>query len=417
MTEIISVRFKNGGKEYYFNPNGVQYKPGQSVIIETSRGVEFGECTKGNTMVDEMTLVSPLRPVLRPASPEDEKRLALNKQKEAEAFAICEKKIAEHNLDMKLVEVEYNFEGSKILFFFTSDGRVDFRELVWDLAAIFHTRIELRQIGVRDEAKLLGGLGICGRPFCCSAFLDDFQPVSIKMAKTQNLSLNPTKISGACGRLMCCLKYEQDAYEDALKRCPKVESLVETPDGVGTIRSVNLLRETTRVRLDSSPDTAEVYPCEELKVIRSGKGKRPEGYEIPEPQPKPERTHLRETAPIPQEKTPAEKAHPPKASRRSQAPAAATEPNTEAENPATRQKKNKNQARQKKPRKKTSPQGQTAPAEKPAPAPEGKQSQDSAGKKSGNQGQRRNNYHRNFHRKKSGENAQGENAVPKNPQS
>ncbi len=417
MTEIISVRFKNGGKEYYFNPNGVQYKPGQSVIIETSRGVEFGECTKGNTMVDEMTLVSPLRPVLRPASPEDEKRLALNKQKEAEAFAICKKKIAEHNLDMKLVEVEYNFEGSKILFFFTSDGRVDFRELVRDLAAIFHTRIELRQIGVRDEAKLLGGLGICGRPFCCSAFLDDFQPVSIKMAKTQNLSLNPTKISGACGRLMCCLKYEQDAYEDALKRCPKAESLVETPDGCGTIRSVNLLRETARVRLDSSPDTAEVYPCEELKVIRSGKGKRPEGYEIPEPQPKPERTHLRETAPTSQEKAPAEKAHSPKASRRSQAPAAATEPNTEAENPAARQKKNKNQARQKKPKKKTAPQGQTAPAEKPAPSPEGKQAQDNTGKKSGNQGQRRNNYHRNFHRKKSGGNAQGENAAPKNPQS
>lgn len=295
MTEIISVRFKEGGKDYYFNPNGVQYEPGQYVIIETSRGVEFGECTKGNSMIDERTLFSPLRPVLRAATEEDKKRVEANKKKEAEAFVICEKKIAEHGLDMKLVEVEYNFEGSKILFFFTSDGRVDFRELVRDLASIFHTRIELRQIGVRDEAKLLGGLGICGRPFCCSSFLDDFQPVSIKMAKTQNLSLNPTKISGVCGRLMCCLKYEQDAYEDALKRCPKNDSLVETPDGVGTICSVNLLRETAKVHLDKSPEKTDEYACAELKVIRSGKGKRPEGYELPE-QPKTEHSTSHETS-------------------------------------------------------------------------------------------------------------------------
>ncbi len=295
MTEIISVRFKNGGKEYYFNPNGMQFKPGQSVIIETARGVEFGECTQGNRLVDEMTLVSPLRPVLRAATPADELTLEQNKKKEARAFEICEKKIAEHGLDMKLVEVEYNFEGSKILFFFTSEGRVDFRELVKDLASVFHTRIELRQIGVRDEAKMLGGLGVCGRPFCCAEFLEDFQPVSIKMAKTQNLSLNPAKISGACGRLMCCLKYEQDAYEDALKRCPKNESLVETPDGVGVICAVNLLREQVRVRLDQSPDTPQNYPCQEIKVIRSGKGKRPEGYELEEPAVK--EPHLRQTAP------------------------------------------------------------------------------------------------------------------------
>ena len=296
MTEIISVRFKEGGREYYFNPNGVQYSPGQNVIIETSKGIEFGECTKGNSMIDEMCLYSPLRPVLRAATAEDKKRMAVNKKKEAEAFSVCEKKIAEHGLDMKLVDVEYNFEGNKILFYFTSDGRVDFRELVRDLAYVFHIRIELRQIGVRDEAKLLGGLGICGRPFCCSSFLENFQPVSIKMAKTQNLSLNPTKISGVCGRLMCCLKYEQDAYEDAVKRCPKNESLVETPDGVGTICSVNLLRETVRVRLDNSPDTVESYSCEDLKIIRSGKGKRPEGYELPTPQPKQQTHQLQDAA-------------------------------------------------------------------------------------------------------------------------
>jgi cell fate regulator YaaT (PSP1 superfamily) len=295
MTEIISVRFKNGGKEYYFNPNGMKFQPGQNVIIETARGVEFGECTQGNSYVDEMTLVSPLRPVLRAATAEDQRTLEQNKKKEARAFEICEKKIAEHQLDMKLVEVEYNFEGSKILFFFTSDGRVDFRELVKDLAGVFHTRIELRQIGVRDEAKMLGGLGVCGRPFCCSEFLEDFQPVSIKMAKTQNLSLNPIKISGVCGRLMCCLKYEQDAYEDALKRCPKNESLVETPDGVGTVCAVNLLREQVKVRLDQSPETPQNYPCEDIKVVRSGKGKRPEGYELEEAPAK--EPHLRAAAP------------------------------------------------------------------------------------------------------------------------
>jgi cell fate regulator YaaT (PSP1 superfamily) len=303
MTEIISVRFKNGGKEYYFNPNGMQFQPGQNVIIETARGVEFGECTQGNSMVDEMTLVSPLRPVLRAATPEDLRTLEQNKKKEERAFEVCEKKIAEHDLDMKLVDVEYNFEGSKILFFFTSDGRVDFRDLVKDLASVFHTRIELRQIGVRDEAKMLGGLGVCGRPFCCSEFLEDFQPVSIKMAKTQSLSLNPIKISGVCGRLMCCLKYEQDAYEDALKRCPKNESLVETPDGVGTVCAVNLLREQVKVRLDQSPENPQSYPCEEIRVVRSGKGKRPEGYELEEPAPKEPR--LKAAAPATPAATPA----------------------------------------------------------------------------------------------------------------
>lgn len=282
MTEIISVRFKSGGKEYYFNPNGVQVQEGQEVIIETSKGIECATCVKGNTMIDEMELVSPLRPVLRIATQNDLKQLEENRKKEAKAFQICQDKILEHGLEMKLIEVEYSFDGSKILFFFTADGRVDFRALVKDLASIFRTRIELRQIGVRDEAKMLGGLGICGRPFCCSSFLGDFHPVSIKMAKTQNLSLNPTKISGACGRLMCCLKYEQDAYTDLLKRAPKQDSLVETPDGVGVVNQVNLLRETSKVILDSDPDTPRYYKNSELTVIRSGKGKRPAGYEKPE---------------------------------------------------------------------------------------------------------------------------------------
>lgn len=301
MTEIISVRFKEGGKAYYFNPNGIQVAPGEQVIIETSRGTEFGLCVEGNRLIDEMELVSPLRPVVRKATENDLLVVEKNHEKEKKAFDICQKKIAEHGLDMKLVEVEYNFDGSKILFFFTSEGRVDFRNLVRDLASVFHTRIELRQIGVRDEAKMLGGLGVCGRPYCCNAFLEDFHPVSIKMAKTQNLSLNPTKISGACGRLMCCLKYEQDAYEDLLKRVPKQESLVETPDGVGTVTYVYLLREQAKVRLDNDPENPQIYSCSDLKVIRSGKGKRPEGYEEPERQERPQRT-LHQNAPEPVQK-------------------------------------------------------------------------------------------------------------------
>ncbi len=313
MTEIISVRFKEGGKSYYFNPNGLKVAVGDRVIIETSRGIEFGECVEANRLIDEMELVSPLRPVVRKATPADFEAMEANKEKQAKAYEVCQQKIQEHGLDMKLVEVEYNFDGSKILFFFTSEGRVDFRALVRDLAAIFHTRIELRQIGVRDEAKLLGGLGVCGRPYCCNAFLDDFHPVSIKMAKTQNLSLNPTKISGACGRLMCCLKYEQEAYEDVLTRTPKLESLVETPDGVGTVNSVQLLREKVKVRLDSDPDNPQVYSNSEITVIRSGKGKRPEGYELPETPVKAERPRLRATAPVttpPAEEKPAEEKKP-----------------------------------------------------------------------------------------------------------
>ena len=285
MTEIIGVRFKDGGKLYYFNPNGVQVQAGQHVIIETSKGIEFGECALANTMIDEMELIAALRPMLRVATEADYAQVKSNQEKEKKAFQICRDKIAEHKLEMKLVEVKYSFDGSKILFFFTADGRVDFRHLVKDLASIFCTRIELRQIGVRDEAKIMGGLGICGRPFCCSQFLSDFQPVSIKMAKTQNISLNPTKISGVCGRLMCCLKYEQDAYEDLLKDTPKLESLVNTPDGVGVVNQIQLLREQVKVVLDSDPDTPKVYRKEDIEIIRNGKGKRPPGYEFPVPAP------------------------------------------------------------------------------------------------------------------------------------
>ena len=281
MIEIISVRFKSGGKQYYFNPNGLKFEEGDGVIVETSRGSEYAECVQANTMIDEMELMAPLRPVVRVATEEDKQIVAKNLEKQAKAFDICQEKILEHELDMKLVEAEYSFEGNKIVFFFTSEGRVDFRALVKDLASALHARIELRQIGVRDEAKMLGGLGICGRPFCCSQFLNEFQPVSIKMAKTQNLSLNPTKISGTCGRLMCWLKYEQDAYEDLVKHAPKADSFVETPDGAGTVTSVNLLRETVQVRLDNDPETARCYHNCELCVVRNGKGRRPEGYVEP----------------------------------------------------------------------------------------------------------------------------------------
>ena len=298
MTEIISVRFKSGGKHYYFDPGGLTVTPGQGVILETSRGLEYGECVRGNTTIEDEAVVQPLRPVVRIATSKDLETLQRNREKEKRAFGICQEKIQAHGLDMKLVDVEYAFEGNKILFFFTSEGRVDFRALVKDLAGVFHARIELRQIGVRDEAKMLGGLGICGKPFCCATFLDEFQPVSIKMAKTQSLSLNPTKISGTCGRLMCCLKYEQEAYEDLLKRAPKNESFVETPDGVGTVSSVNLLRESVKVRLDDQPDTPHCYQNCEICVVRSGKGKRPEGYVPPPPE---ELAKLRKVTPPPED--------------------------------------------------------------------------------------------------------------------
>ena len=281
MTEVISVRFRGGCKNYYFDPKGLRVKMGDQVVVETAQGPEFATCTEGNHDVEDSAIVSPLCAVLRMATENDRRVVEYNKKKESEAFDICEKKIADHGLDMKLVNVSASFDGNKIIFYFTADGRVDFRELVRDLASVFRARIELRQIGVRDEAKMIGGLGICGRPFCCSQFLDGFLPVSIKMAKTQNLSLNPTKISGTCGRLMCCLKYEQNAYEDAAKRMPKVESFVQTPDGPGNVKSVDLLRETMKVALDSAPEPLKTYHGCEVCILRNGKGSR-EGIEIPE---------------------------------------------------------------------------------------------------------------------------------------
>jgi len=278
MTEVVSIRFKSRGKSYYFDPKGHQVKAGQNVIVETSKGLEFGECARGNFSVADNKVIPPLRPVIRLATASDLATAEANKEKEQQAFSTCLEKIRELGLDMKLVDVEYNFEGTKILFFFTSDGRVDFRELVRDLAGIFRTRIELRQIGVRDEAKLLGGLGVCGKPFCCSQFLDEFQPVSIKMAKTQNLSLNPTKISGICGRLMCCLKYEQDAYEELVKSAPKVDSYVETPDGNGTITEINLLRQKAKVRMETRGGDPVIafFPLDQIQFIKTGKQRRAE---------------------------------------------------------------------------------------------------------------------------------------------
>ena len=281
MTEVISVRFRGGCKNYYFDPCGHQVKMGDQVIVETAQGPEFATCTEGNHEVEDSAIVKTLSPMLRLATDSDRRTVEQNKKRESEAFDICEKKIAAHGLEMKLVNVSISFDGSKFIFYFTADGRVDFRELVRDLAGVFRARIELRQIGVRDEAKMVGGLGICGRPFCCSQFLDGFLPVSIKMAKTQNLSLNPAKISGTCGRLMCCLKYEQNVYEEASKRMPKVESFVQTPDGPGNVKSVDLLRETVKVSLDSSPEPLKCYHNCEICVLRNGKGSR-EGIAIPE---------------------------------------------------------------------------------------------------------------------------------------
>ena len=283
MVEIISVRFKNGGKQYYFNPDGKQFRLGDGVIVETSRGTEYGECVQENTMIDEIELIAPLRPVVRKATEEDRLTVEKNKEKEKKAFAICQEKIAEHGLDMKLVEAEYSFEGNKVLFFFTSDGRVDFRALVKDLASTIHARIELRQIGVRDEAKMLGGLGSCGRPVCCKQFLPDFQPVSIKMAKEQGLSLSPTKISGICGRLMCCLKYEQDGYEYMRKQMPKVGREAGTPEGLtGTVIENNVISERTKVKLILPDGTIDVreYPFRELTYTRGGKGKQAQDIDV-----------------------------------------------------------------------------------------------------------------------------------------
>ena len=269
MAEVIGVRFKEVGKVYYFDPNGIQMKKGDMAIVEPARGVECGEVAMENREIEDKDIVHPLKKMIRKATQGDLKKVEENRKKERHAFEICEKKILDHKLEMKLVDVEYTFDNNKILFYFTADGRVDFRELVKDLASVFRTRIELRQIGVRDEAKMMGGLGICGRPFCCTSFLGEFQPVSIKMAKEQGLSLNPVKISGTCGRLMCCLKYEQAAYSDLLRTTPKNGAVVNTPEGRGVVVDVNLLTGMLKVRMDRAPEAAPMsFHAKQVKVIK-----------------------------------------------------------------------------------------------------------------------------------------------------
>ncbi len=277
MPEIVGIRFKKVGKVYHFDPAGFDFKVGDRVIVETQRGVEMGEVAVGIHDFDEKLLKKQLKSVLRPATPEDMQHVEENKVKEREAFKVCNEKIKKHKLEMKLVEVEYTFDNSKILFYFTADGRIDFRELVKELATIYRTRIELRQIGARDESKTLGSIGVCGRPLCCSQFLGEFEPVSIKMAKEQGLSLNPTKISGSCGRLMCCLKYEQDTYEGLLKSTPRAGTVVDTEFGRGTVEYVNLLRGQLKVRIDDEKEkiykdlsVSEVKPVKRAKNERDG---------------------------------------------------------------------------------------------------------------------------------------------------
>ena len=267
MIKVVGVRFRRAGKIYYFDPKDFKIETGNHVIVETARGVEFGTVMIAPKEVSEETVVQPLKPVIRIATAADEKTEEKNKEKEKEAFRICLEKIAKHKLEMKLVEAEYTFDNNKLLFYFTADERIDFRELVKDLAAVFRTRIELRQIGVRDETKILGGIGICGRALCCSSYLSEFAPVSIKMAKEQNLSLNPTKISGVCGRLMCCLKNEQETYEDLNSRLPNVGDTVTTIEGLkGEVQSVSVLRQLVKVIVETD-DEKEIreYKVDELK--------------------------------------------------------------------------------------------------------------------------------------------------------
>lgn len=268
MKEIIGVRFRPNGKIYFFDPVDFEIEVGQFVIVETARGVEYGKVVIGRRNVEETKLISSLKPIMRIATEEDSRKYEENKKKSKKAFDICLEKIAKHKLDMKLIEAEYTFDNNKVLFYFTADGRIDFRELVKDLASVFKTRIELRQIGVRDETKMVGGIGICGRELCCNKHLSEFVPVSIKMAKEQNLSLNPTKISGVCGRLMCCLKHEQDTYEYLNEKLPNVGDFVKTTDGnKGEVLSVNVLRQKVRIIVTDKDDNKEVmeYPASELR--------------------------------------------------------------------------------------------------------------------------------------------------------
>ncbi len=270
--EVVGVGFRTAGKTYYFSPKQYQLTVGTPVVVETARGVELGKIMIANRMVSEKEIVSPLREITRPANQNDLARHEDNQRLELRAAEICRQKIAQHKLEMDLVSVEYTFDNSKLLFYFTAENRVDFRELVKDLASVFKTRIELRQIGIRDEAKMMGGFGVCGRPFCCSSFLSDFVQVSIKMAKEQNFSLNSAKISGACGRLMCCLRYEHDVYEEAIKLTPSVGSYVSTPNGLGTVVETRPLTAGVKVKLDEKNEAAKLYAVKDVKVLRS-KGK------------------------------------------------------------------------------------------------------------------------------------------------
>ena len=281
MTKVIGVKFKENGKSYYFNPKNFDIKENDNVIVETVRGLEFGNVVFADREINEEELSTPLKDVVRVATKADVEKHEANIEKAKEAIGLCEEKVKKHKLDMKLIDAEYTFDNSKIIFYFSAEGRIDFRELVKDLATIFRTRIELRQIGVRDEAKLLGGLGHCGREFCCHKFLCDFQPVSIKMAKDQGLSLNPTKISGACGRLMCCLSYEQQAYEEKIKRVPKVGAVVSTPLGEGTVMNVNILKEKVQVKLTSQNDTVnlEEFEAKDVKIIKNNNNTKEEDIE------------------------------------------------------------------------------------------------------------------------------------------
>ena len=272
MKEIVGVKFKKLGKIYFFNPNGIEVEKGQNVIVETARGIEYGEVAIRNQKIDDEKIVAPLKDVVRIATPEDTENFLKNEEKSKEAYKVCEEKIAKHGLDMKLIDVEYTFDNTKLLFYFTADGRIDFRDLVKELAAIYKTRIELRQIGVRDEVKMLGGYGMCGRELCCCNHLSDLNPVSIKMAKEQGLSLNPTKISGVCGRLMCCLKHEQDVYEEKLSRLPTVGSIVKTPEGTGTVEEVEVLKENVKVKLEKDGSfIKKTFKNAEIEILKSGK--------------------------------------------------------------------------------------------------------------------------------------------------
>ena len=269
MIKVIGVRFRQAGKIYNFSPADFQVKVGDHVIVETARGIEYGSVVQGIREVADDKVIMPLKSVIRIATEEDDKKAIENNEKEKKAFKICKEKIAKHGLEMKLIETEYTFDNNKVLFYFTADGRIDFRELVKDLASVFKTRIELRQVGVRDETKMLGGIGICGRPLCCNTYLSEFIPVSIKMAKEQSLSLNPTKISGICGRLMCCLKYEDEVYQEKMKRLPHIGAIVKTPDGVGEVESVETLAERVRVKFKNDDDySKKKYDMKDIKIIK-----------------------------------------------------------------------------------------------------------------------------------------------------